>query len=194
MQPTPSPRSIARPQAFFLTTPFAFLATVTDQTPAGTLRLCSRRWQRRSTCGRWRLWDASAYQVVLPDASSFRRSPLPACLPSSYARRSWRNAGRIPQLERAHLPVEAGLHGAIDFNHGVGDLGNAIRGIGPQLRDHGPEKQVGLVFRERWSGTGPDRRSASPFRGQGTSVSCCSRYSSVFHRARSASRHAACFL
>ncbi len=36
MQPTPSPRSTSEAPAFFLTTPLAFLATVTDQTPAGT--------------------------------------------------------------------------------------------------------------------------------------------------------------
>ena len=36
MQPTPSPISMSEAPAFFLTTPLAFLATVTDQTPAGT--------------------------------------------------------------------------------------------------------------------------------------------------------------
>ena len=36
MQPTPSPRSTSDAPAFFFTTKFDFLATVTDQTPAGT--------------------------------------------------------------------------------------------------------------------------------------------------------------
>src|SRR5579862_98452 len=36
MHPTPSPRSTSDAPEFFFTTPFDFLATVTDQTPAGT--------------------------------------------------------------------------------------------------------------------------------------------------------------
>src|SRR3981189_695573 len=36
MQPTPSPRSTSEAPAFFLTTPFDFFATSTDQTPGGT--------------------------------------------------------------------------------------------------------------------------------------------------------------
>src|SRR5581483_6930771 len=36
MQATPSPRSTSEAPEFFFTTPLAFLATVTDQTPAGT--------------------------------------------------------------------------------------------------------------------------------------------------------------
>ena len=36
MQPTPSPKSTSDAPAFFLTTPFDFLATSTDHTPDGT--------------------------------------------------------------------------------------------------------------------------------------------------------------
>src|SRR3954464_2736099 len=36
MQATPSPRSTSDAPEFFLSTPFDFLATVTDQTPLGT--------------------------------------------------------------------------------------------------------------------------------------------------------------
>src|SRR2546423_14843353 len=36
MQPTPSPKSMSEAPEFFFTTPFDFLATVVDHTPAGT--------------------------------------------------------------------------------------------------------------------------------------------------------------
>src|SRR6202050_2698599 len=38
MQATPSPRSTSEAPEFFLTTPFDFFATVTDQPPGGTSR------------------------------------------------------------------------------------------------------------------------------------------------------------
>ena len=59
------------------------------------------------------------------------------------------DAGGVPQLERSHLPVEAELHGAIDFDDRVGDLANAIRGVGPEVGQSRPEKDAGFVFRRR---------------------------------------------
>ena len=59
------------------------------------------------------------------------------------------NAGRVPQLERAHLPVEAELHGAIDLDDRVGDFANAVCRVGPEIGEDGPEKDVGLVLRRR---------------------------------------------
>src|SRR5579862_4441524 len=70
MQPTPSPRSTSEAPEFFLTTPFAFLATATDQTPAGTETTSEFPLLK----SQWLLPDAalgvSLYQAVCPEASS----------------------------------------------------------------------------------------------------------------------------
>ena len=55
------------------------------------------------------------------------------------------NAGGIPELEGAEFPVEAEVHGAVDFDDGVGDFGNAIGGVGPEIGKRGPEESGGLV-------------------------------------------------
>jgi len=44
------------------------------------------------------------------------------------------DAAGVPKLERAHLPVEAGLHRLVDFDDGVGDFGDAVGGVGPEIR------------------------------------------------------------
>ena len=44
------------------------------------------------------------------------------------------HAGRIPELERPHLPVEPGPHGAVHAGGIVGDLRQAIRRVVPQAR------------------------------------------------------------
>ncbi len=92
---------------------------------------------------------SSAYQVVLPEASSF--STLAATgLPSFFMRSTVLcDAGGVPQLERAKLPVEAGLHRLVDFDDGVGDFGHAVGGVGPEIGEHVPEEEIGLVFRGR---------------------------------------------
>src|SRR5215813_12749693 len=71
MQPTPSPRSTSEAPEFFLTTPLAFLATVTDQTPEGTCTgsewlVASDQYARPET-----VFGSSTYQVFWPDANSF---------------------------------------------------------------------------------------------------------------------------
>ena len=59
------------------------------------------------------------------------------------------DARGVPQLERAHVPVEAELHGAIDFDDRVGDLADAVGGVGPQIGEHVPQEDGGLVARRR---------------------------------------------
>src|SRR5215831_16174137 len=85
MQATPSPRSMSEAPEFFLTTPFDFFATVTDQTPAGT----STAWHwplARSKYARPDLvLESSLYQDFCPSASNF--SALAATgLPSFFIR------------------------------------------------------------------------------------------------------------
>src|SRR5215467_12439104 len=71
MQPTPWPRSTKDAPAFFLITPFDFLATSTDHTPSGTCTglywpLARSKYTRpEGEAG------SSAYQLFLPDARSF---------------------------------------------------------------------------------------------------------------------------
>src|SRR6266849_606728 len=71
MQPTPSPRSTNEAPAFFLTTPFDFLATSTDQTPSGT----STRRQSATAGSQYLRPEAvvgsSAYQDFCPEERSF---------------------------------------------------------------------------------------------------------------------------
>src|SRR5215813_14220714 len=71
MQPTPSPRSIREAPAFFLTTPFDFLAVATDHTPSAT----STGWYfpvRRSKYARPEgAVGSSLYQLLAPEANSF---------------------------------------------------------------------------------------------------------------------------
>src|SRR5215472_10748581 len=71
MQATPSPRSTTEAPEFFFTTPFVFLATVTDQTPAGTatgFQCAFARSQYSRPAGDF---GSSAYQDFWPEASSF---------------------------------------------------------------------------------------------------------------------------
>ncbi len=146
MQATPSPRSTSDAPEFFFTTPFDFFATVTDHTPSGT-----------STA---RVAGAGQVEVVasaggpgivgvptglaggeqLLDAGSNRLAFLLHALDGA------RNAGDVPQLERTELPVETELHGAIDFDDGVGNFADAVGGIGPQVGEDAPQEGVGFVF------------------------------------------------
>src|SRR6201989_3028670 len=71
MQPTPSPRSTSEAPEFFLTTPFDFFATVTDQTPSGTVIGCKPLEARSKYLRPERACASSAYQLFLPDPSSF---------------------------------------------------------------------------------------------------------------------------
>src|ERR1039458_233237 len=71
MQPTPSPRSTSEAPEFFLTTPLDFLATSTDQTPAGTSTglkppLARSKYDRPDA-----VFTLFAYQDFFPEASSF---------------------------------------------------------------------------------------------------------------------------
>src|ERR1700722_1540470 len=71
MQPTPSPRSTSEAPEFFLTTPFDFFATSTDQTPSGTvtgLKLLEAKSQYWRPDG---VFGSSAYQAFWPEASNF---------------------------------------------------------------------------------------------------------------------------
>jgi hypothetical protein len=48
------------------------------------------------------------------------------------------NAGRIPKLERAHLPVESGAQGAVDGSYISGHFADPVGGIVPQAGKQGP--------------------------------------------------------
>src|SRR5579862_163094 len=85
MQATPSPRSTREAPEFFFTTPLDFLATVTDQTPAGTCtesQLSVPSSQYFFPAGDL---GSSMYQDFWPEAS--RRSTLAGTgLPSFFIR------------------------------------------------------------------------------------------------------------
>src|ERR1039458_781880 len=85
MQPTPSPKSTSEAPEFFLTTPLDFLATSTDQTPAGTstgFRLSLARSKNARPDG---VFESSAYQDFLPAARSFSTLAATGC-PSFFMR------------------------------------------------------------------------------------------------------------
>src|SRR6476620_6044877 len=85
MQPTPSPRSTSEAPEFFFTTPLDFFATVTDHTPSGTVTGCQWPAARSQYFRAEAALASSAYQLLLPDASSF--STLAATgLPSFFMR------------------------------------------------------------------------------------------------------------
>src|ERR1700688_2967114 len=71
MQPTPSPRSTSDAPEFFFTTPFDFLATVTDHTPAGTCTACQLPAAKSQYLRPEAVLGSSAYQDFCPEASSF---------------------------------------------------------------------------------------------------------------------------
>src|SRR5882724_8847173 len=85
MQATPSPRSTNDAPAFFLTTPFDFLATSTDQTPCGT----SIRLQSATARSQYLRPDAavgsSAYQDFWSEERSFSTLAATGC-PSFFIR------------------------------------------------------------------------------------------------------------
>src|SRR5579872_6075093 len=71
MHDTPSPRSITDAPEFFFTTPFDFFATVTDQTPAGTITGSQFAFARSQYFRPAGDFGSSAYQDFCPAASSF---------------------------------------------------------------------------------------------------------------------------
>src|ERR1700690_3890329 len=71
MQPTPSPRSMSEAPEFFFTTPFDFLATSTDQTPADTVAGCQSPVARFAYLRPDGVFGSSSYQVFFPELSSF---------------------------------------------------------------------------------------------------------------------------
>src|SRR5882672_1938255 len=85
MQATPSPMSTNEAPAFFLTTPFDFLATSTDQTPGGTST------RRKSVAARPQYLrpgaavGSSAYQDFWPEERSFSTLAATGC-PSLFMR------------------------------------------------------------------------------------------------------------
>src|SRR6202044_1713674 len=85
MQATPSPRSTRDAPEFFFTTPFDFLAAVTDHTPAGTSTGCQLPLLRCQYLRPEGVAESSMYQEVRPAANSF--STFPAIgLPSFFMR------------------------------------------------------------------------------------------------------------
>ena len=57
-----------------------------------------------------------------------------------------RNAHRVPHLEGAEFPVEAGAHRAIDAGRLCGNLGQAVGGIGKEAAEQLPLESGCLVF------------------------------------------------
>src|SRR5215472_16698748 len=62
-----------------------------------------------------------------------------------HARDGGFDAGRVPQFEWPHLPVEAQLHRPIDLHGGVGDFRNAVGSVSPQLAECTPQECTRLV-------------------------------------------------
>src|ERR1700704_6586336 len=71
MHATPSPRSTSEAPAFFLTTPFDFFATSTDQTPGGTSTRFQVAVDRSQYLRPEAAAESSAYQDFCPEASNF---------------------------------------------------------------------------------------------------------------------------
>src|SRR3981081_550335 len=86
MQPTPSPRSTRDAPEFFFTTPLDFLATPTDQTPAGTWAGSQFSVFRSQYLRPDGDFGSSVYHDFLPEARSF--SAVPATGRSSFFRRA----------------------------------------------------------------------------------------------------------
>ena len=76
---------------------------------------------------------ASVYQLVWPAASKLLHVGGDRLALLLHALHRGRNADRIPQLERPHLPVEAHAHGAVDFDDVVADLRNPVGRVGKHL-------------------------------------------------------------
>src|SRR5690348_5356382 len=85
MQATPSPRSTSEAPEFFLTTPFDFFATVTDQTPAGTSTAFRVLLARSKYARPDAVLASSLYHDLCPEASSFS-ALVATCLPSFFIR------------------------------------------------------------------------------------------------------------
>src|SRR5208282_5392873 len=71
MHPMPSPRSTSDAPEFFLTTPFDFLATSTDQTPSGTATGCQLPVARSQYLRPDAVFGSSSYHDFFPEPSSF---------------------------------------------------------------------------------------------------------------------------
>src|ERR1700704_6786527 len=71
IQATPSPRSTRDAPEFFFTTPLDFLATPTDQTPAGTWAGSQFSVFRSQYLRPDGDFGSSAYQHLFPEARSF---------------------------------------------------------------------------------------------------------------------------
>src|ERR1700678_1291557 len=110
MQATPSPRSTMEAPEFFLTTPFDFFATVTDQTPGGASTGC--QFPVLATGGRFRGVGVKRFLAcgqelfyICCDRSVFL----------FHAGYGGLDAGGVPEVEGAEFPVEAAAHGAVHF-------------------------------------------------------------------------------
>src|SRR5258708_8735 len=85
MQATPSPKSTNDAPAFFLTTPFDFLATSTDQTPCGTSTFFQAPFARSQYLRPEVAVGSSAYQAFCSEASNFSTLAGTGC-PSFFMR------------------------------------------------------------------------------------------------------------
>ena len=138
---TPSPRSTSDAPGFCAD---HAVRGAERRHPRDALRLRNRRGRRRVT-----------------GSKHSRRAPVPGCSrpPPAAARHCAHRLARrlhalhgrahargVPQLERAHLPVEARPHGAIDAGNVVGDLRQAVRRVVPERAQQPPVEARGLVL------------------------------------------------
>ena len=105
-----------------------------SQAPVSGLKHCGPSGEYQETFGApgWRAADRR--RVLTGRLRVFMRATVS------------RNAGRIPHLEGAELPVEAGAHGGVDGGRVVGGFADAVGGEVPERREKRPEKARGLVF------------------------------------------------
>ncbi len=146
MQPTPSPKIDQRCAGILLHHAVGFLRDCRPTTRRQALRHGFVFRRAKIKIGTARSWDfgSSVYQDFLSGRQQLldvRRDWLAFFL---HARDGGLDAGGVPQFERAHLPVEAHAHGAIDFDDRVGNFGNAIGGVSPEIGKRRPEKLLPL--------------------------------------------------
>ena len=144
MQPMPSPRSTSEAPELPRTTPCG-AAEIRDPRVAGNLR------QRfHAPCERLKTFSPGVGIRGIPGVPARGEQSLRVGADGNrkalHARNRFAHSDRIPHLERAHLPVEAGARGAIDGGSIVGGFADAIRGEVPQRGEERPQKPGGLVF------------------------------------------------
>jgi hypothetical protein len=138
-QRTPSPRSHRLAEAFFATGCERRLTSASSSTPAG--RSHGVVLAVETELLQLAVVDAVEGAVADGLASSGGTGDALGGEPAGEPGR----ADLVEQLERAHLPGEAGAHRLVDGGDLVGDRGQPPEGVDERLRQHPPGESAALV-------------------------------------------------